>query len=476
MAPIEKSEHYSLIVIGGGSGGVAFSRRAGKYGIDTLLVEANRLGGTCVNAGCVPKKIMWSASRMANSIRQAGAYGFDVKPEQALTFDWPTFKAKRDAYVLRLNGIYARNLEREGVDYVFGWARFANEKIDGRHTIEVKLSEGGTKLYTADHICIATGGTPRIPEDVEGAEHGITSDGFFNLEQQPKSVAIVGAGYIATELAGVFHGLGTDTHILMREAALLRNFDPVIHHTITDLYVKKGIHIHKKFHFNNKIEKLSNGKVKLSFDSIDGPKTIEVDTLIWAIGRRPVSYNINVEVPGVELDANGKVVVDQYQNTSVPNIYSLGDLMSGGIELTPVAIATGRKLADRLFGPSKFKNEKQSFEEVPSVVFAHPELGTIGLTEGQARQKYGDDIKIYQAKFISMYWAPFEGDEKEPTIYKLIVTGKEEKVIGLHLVGEGSSEILQGFATAIKMGATKADFDNVVAIHPTSAEEIVTLV
>lgn len=476
MAPIEKAEHFPVLVIGGGSGGVAFARRAAKYGQKVVLIESKKLGGTCVNVGCVPKKVMWSASHIAGSVSHAREYGFDVDPELSKTFNWGSFKVKRDEYVQRLNGIYGRNLEREGVEYVFGKARFADEKIDGKHTVEVTLNEGGAKkLYTADHVCVAAGGTPRIPDEPEGAHLGLTSDGFFQLDHQPKSVAIVGGGYIGTELSGVFHGLGTETHLLLRGETLLRNFDEMIQNELTDLYVKKGINVHKEFEFLEKIERLDNGHLKLTFDTTDDVQNIEVEQLIWTIGRQPVSDTLNVEVPGLELDEWGKIVVDKYQNTKVPNIYSIGDLMADGVELTPVAIATGRKLANRLFGPPEFKDQTQSFENIPSVVFSHPEAGAVGMTEEQAREKYGDEVKIYKSKFVSMYYAPFGPEGKEPTVYKLIVVGKEEKVVGLHILGKDSSEILQGFGVAIKMGATKADFDNCVAIHPTSAEELVTM-
>jgi glutathione reductase (NADPH) len=472
MAPT--TEHFNYLVIGGGSGGVATARRAAKYGAKALVIEGNRLGGTCVNVGCVPKKVMWSASDMASKIRQAKSYGFVGVDEQlSTTFDWPSFKAKRDAYVHRLNGIYASNLEKEGVQYVFGWAKFKDAK-----TVEVALREGGTKYYTADHIVIAAGGHPKIPDNIPGAEHGITSDGFFELPTQPKDVAVVGAGYIGVELSGMFHGLGSNTHLFIRGETVLRAFDPIIQHTVTDTYVRHGIHVHKLFKFPSGIEKLDNGRIKITFTDADHPTptSVEVDTLVWTIGRAPLSSSLNVEVPGVKLDDKGKVVVDEYQNSSVANIYSLGDLASH-VELTPAAIAAGRRLANRLFGPEKFKNDKLDYTNIPSVVFAHPEVGTVGLTEGLARKKYGDqNIKVYQSKFVSMYYAPMSPEEKYPTVYKLIVAGEDEKVVGLHMVGDASSEILQGFGVAVKMGATKADFDSCVAIHPTAAEELVTLV
>lgn len=475
MAPTSSEDtHYTYLVIGGGSGGVASARRASKYGAKTLLIEGKELGGTCVNVGCVPKKVMWSASAMAKGIREARAYGFDVDASEADSFDWPSFKAKRDAYVKRLNGIYERNLLKEGVTYVAGWASFVDAK-----TVEVALNEPidgvKTKRYTADHILIATGGAPKIPDGIPGAEHGITSDGFFSLPTQPKKVAVVGAGYIGVELSGVFNGLGTETHLFIRGKTVLRAFDSVIQDTITDTYVKHGVHVHKQSKTFEKVEKLENGQLKITYEDQDGPNTVVVDTLVWTIGRRPLGELLNLDTVGIKTDEKGQIVVDEYQNTSVSNIYSVGDIV-GKVELTPVAIAAGRRLSNRLFGPAEHKNDKLDYTNVPSVIFSHPEAGSIGLTEAAAREEYGtENVKVYQSKFVGMYYAPMEPEEKDPTVYKIVVTGPEEKVVGLHLVGDASAEILQGFGVAIKMGATKADFDNVVAIHPTSAEELVTM-
>ncbi|CAN6643724.1 glutathione reductase [Trichomonascus vanleenenianus] len=475
MAPTSKAVdgHYQYLVIGGGSGGVSTARRAAKYGAKALVIEGDRLGGTCVNVGCVPKKVMWSASAMADKIRQAQAYGFQVDPALANTFQWGEFKAKRDAYVKRLNGIYARNLDKEGVDYVFGWAQFEDAS-----TITVKLREGGEKRYTADHIVIAAGGTPTVPEGIPGAELGITSDGFFELPTQPKKVAVVGAGYIGIELAGMFHGLGTETHLFIRGETVLRSFDPMIQHMVTDTYVKHGMNVHKKTDMSKfSVEKLENGQLRVNYtDEANGSSHLVVDKLIWTIGRKPLGSHLNIASIGIETDKKGKVITDEYQNTSVPHVYSLGDISDNHFELTPVAIAAGRKLANRLFGPEEYKHQKQDYFDIPSVVFSHPEAGTIGLTEQQAFDKFGkDNVKIYQSKFISMYYAPFEQEDKEFTVYKIICAGPEEKVVGLHLFGDDSAEILQGFGAAVRMGATKADFDNVVAIHPTAAEELVTM-
>ncbi|KAH3902223.1 glutathione-disulfide reductase GLR1 SCDLUD_002039 [Saccharomycodes ludwigii] len=463
--------HYEYLVIGGGSGGVASSRRAASYGAKTLLIEGKAMGGTCVNVGCVPKKVMWYASDLATRITHANEYGLyqNVEPKltkENLTFNWEYFKEKRDAYVKRLNGIYERNLTKEGVDYVFGWARFNK---DGQ--VEVTKSDtGDVDIYTADKILIATGGKPIYPTNIPGYELGTDSDGFFQMKTQPKKVVVVGAGYIGVELAGVFNGLGSETHLVIRGETLLRKFDDIIQNTITDYYVSEGIDIHKKSQVS-KVEKNGDGG-KLTITLNDGTVISEVDDIIWTIGRRSL-LGIGLENVGVKLNEKEQIVVDEYQRTNVSNIYSLGDVV-GKVELTPVAIATGRKLANRLFGPSIYKDQKQDFTNVPSAVFSHPEAGSIGLTEKQAIEKYGKaNVKVYTSKFTAMYYAMLE--HKSPTSYKLVCTGPEEKVVGLHLVGDNSAEILQGFGVAIKMGATKEDFDSCVAIHPTSAEEIVTL-
>lgn len=456
--------HYQYLVIGGGSGGVASARRAASYGASTLLIEAKAMGGTCVNVGCVPKKVMWYASDMAAHIRMAKDYGFTrVDPSLANDFDWVGFKAKRDAYVKRLNGIYERNMTKEGVDYLYGYASFTEDgKVQVKHRDEDKVS-----VFTADKILIATGGQSLLPQDIPGAELGQGSDGFFSLETKPRRVALVGSGYIGVELAGVFHGLGSETHLIVRKDTVLTKFDDLVQETVTSFYEKEGVFIHKQSGVK-RVEKVADG---LKVELLSG-ETLEVDELFWCIGRKSL-LGIKPDNIGLELNKRGQVVVNEWQETNVANVYSLGDVV-GNVELTPVAIATGRKLSNRLFGPEEFKNQKQDFNNVPSAVFSHPEGGSIGLSEKAAKAKYGEDkIKVYRSRFTSMYYAMSE--HKAPTAYKLVCLLPEEKVIGLHLVGDASSEILQGFGVAIKMGATKADFDDCVAIHPTSAEEIVTM-
>ncbi|PRT54351.1 Glutathione reductase [Wickerhamiella sorbophila] len=463
MAP---ATHYQYLVIGGGSGGVSSARRAASYGAKTLLIEGKYLGGTCVNVGCVPKKVMWNAGDMASKLQIAAkGYNFDLSSSMPIKFDWASFKVKRDAYVARLRQIYANNLEKEKVDYVEGWA----ELVD-KHTVRVKLNAGGEAVYTADRILIATGGAPIMPTNIPGAELGVTSDGFFEIATYPKAIAVVGAGYIGVEISGLLNALGVESHLIIRGDTVLRKFDDMIQQEVTNAYVKHGVKVHKGSNVQ-KIEKAANGRLTVHYGNDKESTAIEVDHLIWALGRHPLSKDMNLTEVGIELDSRGKVVTDEYQNTSVPNIFSVGD-MSEKVELTPVAVAAGRKLSDRLFN-NKPKS-KLSYENIPSVVFSHPEAGTIGLTEKQAREKF-DKVKVYQSKFINMFYAPCEQEDKDYTVYKLIVEGDNERVVGLHLFGDASSEILQGFGVAVKMGATKADFDSCVAIHPTAAEEIVTL-
>lgn len=464
----ESTKHYDYLVIGGGSGGVASCRRAASYGAKTLLIEGKAMGGTCVNVGCVPKKVSWYASDLATKLLHAHEYGlFQHLPlnKENMKFNWSYFKEKRDEYVKRLNGIYERNLDRENVDYVYGWASFTK---NGQ--IEVRKSDNSTEIYSADHILIATGGRSILPDTIPGYNYGIDSDGFFALKEKPNKVVLVGAGYIGVELAGVFHGLGSETHMVIRGETVLRKFDTCIQETITDHYENEGIHMHK----TAQVVKIEKDKItnKLQVFLGNGHIIEDVDQLIWTIGRKSL-LGLGLENIGIKLNKKDQIIVDEYQNTNIPGIYSLGDVI-GGVELTPVAIAAGRKLSNRLFGPSKFQNQKQDYTNIPSVVFSHPEAGSIGMTELEAIQKYSkENVKIYNSKFTAMYYAMLEN--KSPTRYKLICAGPEEKVVGLHIVGDSSAEILQGFGVAIKMGATKSDFDSCVAIHPTSAEEIVTL-
>ncbi|EER33864.1 glutathione reductase [Candida tropicalis MYA-3404] len=487
MPPVNPIKNFDYLVIGGGSGGVASARRAAKYGAKVLLIESKfkKLGGTCVNVGCVPKKVMWYASDMAHKKEALYSYGLSKDQEEVKfgDFDWSLIKEKRDAYVTRLNGIYENNLKREKVDFVYGFAQFLNENGDVEVTLSGEqelpfLEEGksynqGEKLvFSADKILIATGGTAIIPPSVPGSDLGIVSDGFFELKQQPKTVAIVGAGYIGVELSGVFQSLGTETNFIIRGDTVLRSFDEIIQKTVTDYYVDNlGVKMHKQ----SGVVKVEGEKDGKKLVHLKNGTVLEVDELIWTVGRKSL-IDIGLDKVGVKVNDKLQIVANEYQVTDNPKIFSLGDVV-GKVELTPVAIAAGRKLSNRLFGGEKFANDKLDYNNIPSVVFSHPEAGSIGLSTKEAIAKYGEEnIKIYNSKFTAMYYAMYDNPkEKSPTVYRIICAGPEEKVVGLHIVGDSSAEILQGFGVAIKMGATKQDFDNCVAIHPTSAEELVTM-
>lgn len=412
----------------------------------------------------MPKKITWSAAALAEQLHDAKSYGFAI--EQVAPFDWTTFAQKRAAYVKRLNGIYDKNLQNDKVEWLHGKATFIDKQ-----SVEVKLDDGSKEIIKAKKILIAVGGHPNVP-DVPGADLGVTSDGFFELYQQPKKVAVVGAGYIAVELAGMFNALGTETHLFIRHEKFLRTFDPMIQDKIKAEYQRQGMTIHT-LSSQSKVEDLGNGNKRLHYKDASGEGTLDVDCLLWAIGRSPELEGLGLDKIGVELAKNGHIKVNDYQETNVPDIFALGDACDKGFELTPVAIAAGRKLSDRVFGGKE--GAKLEYANIPSVVFAHPEVGSIGMTEPAAREKYGDDVKVYSTNFTAMYYSMMEQEQKGPTAYKLVCVGKDEKVVGLHILGVGSSEVLQGFGVAIKMGATKADFDSCVAIHPTSAEELVTM-
>jgi len=414
---------------------------------------------------CVPKKVTWNAAAIAETLHEAKAYGFSVK--ETAPFDWTTFKHKRDAYVKRLNGIYAKNLDKDNVEWLHGRAHLLSKS-----EVEVVLDDGTKETIRAKKILLATGGHPNIP-NIPGAELGITSDGFFDLEKRPNKVALIGAGYIAVEMAGMFHHLGSETHLFIRHGKFLRPFDPMIQDKIMEEYERQGIIIHR-YSSQQKIEKTEKGLKFYYADDKTQEGMIDLDCLLWAIGRNPEVEDLGLEKAGVKQDKKGHIIADDYQNTNVDGIYSLGDVC-GKVELTPVAIAAGRQLSNRLFGGPAFKDAHLDYTNIPSVVFAHPETGSIGMTEPEAREKFGDNVKVYSTDFTAMYYAMMDPEDKAPTAFKLICQGPEEKVVGLHVLGSGCSEMLQGFGVAIKMGATKKDFDGCVAIHPTSAEELVTL-
>ncbi|MCV2884574.1 glutathione-disulfide reductase [Aestuariibacter sp. AA17] len=444
---------FDYICIGGGSGGIASANRASRYGKKVAIIEAKVMGGTCVNVGCVPKKAMWYGAQVAEAIhRYAPDYGFDVSVN---SFNWKTLVESRERYISRVHNSYDNVLARNGITVIQGFARFVD-----KNTVEV---DG--KTYTADNILIATGGHP-IKPDIDGAEYGIDSDGFFALEAQPKRVVVVGAGYIAVELAGVLHALGSETHLAVRQFAALRHFDPMLSETLKELMAEDGPTLHTQC-TPERVVKNDDDSLTLHFQN---GQQIETDCIIWAIGRAPSTQSLGLAEIGVDMDEKGFINVDEYERTNIEGIYALGDVI-GKVELTPVAVKAGRLLAERLFNDKP--DAKMDYNLVPTVVFSHPPIGTIGLTEPEAKDKYGDDIKVYNSEFGAMYTAVTT--KRQITRMKLICAGKEEKIVGLHGIGFAMDEILQGFAVAIKMGATKADFDACVAIHPTSGEEYVTL-
>jgi len=444
---------YDFLVIGGGSGGLAAARRAAAHGARVAIVEFDRLGGTCVNRGCVPKKVMWYAASVAHALDDAPDYGFSVERG---AHDWAGLVERRADYIERLNGIYARNLERDGVALITGRARFVDA-----HTVDV---EG--RQYSAGRILVAVGGEPIVP-DVTGAELGITSDGFFELAACPSRVAVIGAGYIAVELAGMLHALGAEVHLLLRRDLVLRHFDADLRDALMESLAADGIEVHTHL----QVERLVREGRGITVAGRDDTRIEGLDTVMWAVGRRPLTAGLGLEDVGVDLDDRGHVRVDDYQDTNVDGIHALGDVC-GRFELTPVAIAAGRHLADRLFGGDPEAHLR--YENIPTVVFSHPPMGTVGLTEAQAREHFGQHaVRIYRTRFTPLYHALTR--HKTPTAMKLVCAGEDERVVGCHIFGHGADEMLQGFAVAVRMGATKADFDATVAIHPTSAEELVTL-
>lgn len=447
------TQRFDYLVIGGGSGGIASARRAAEYGAKVALFESGVIGGTCVNVGCVPKKVMWNAAEISATLKHSDGYGFNVKTEG---FDWPILKQKRDAYIERLNGIYHRNLKNSGVTEISAHAQFVDHQ-----TI---VADG--ERYTAPHILIGTGGYPRLP-DIPGAELGISSDGFFELETQPKKVAVVGAGYIATELAGVLQALGSSTSLFIRRESALRSFDKDVTDLVMESLESGGIDLQRNTQLTS-IIKQADGCLSLTTDT--GKELNDYDCLVWAIGRVPNSRQLDLEAAGVNIDLNGYIPTDNFQNTNVEGIYAVGDV-TGRVELTPVAIAAGRRLSDRLFDGQA--DAHLDYDNIASVVFTHPPIGTVGLTEMQAQEQFPGQVKVYKSKFVNLYYGVL--DQKPATVCKLVCVGSDEKIVGCHIAGDSADEMIQGFAVAVKMGATKADFDNTVAIHPTASEELVTM-
>ncbi len=443
---------YDLIAIGGGSGGIACARRAAKHGAKAAVVEFDRLGGTCVNRGCVPKKIMWHVADTVHTMANASGYGFQVTHTP---FDWPGFVARREQYIQRLNGIYETNLGKDSIDILTGLGRLLDA-----NTIDVN-----GKQYTAERILLAPGGEPTVPA-IPGAELGMTSDGFFEMKSLPKKVAIVGAGYIAVELAGMLHTLGSDVTLIIRREHFLREFDEILSSTLTEAMQEDGLTIVN----HTEIAALKGSAGNIDIETLKGETLSGFSELIWAIGRTPLTADLGLQQAGVKTDAAGYIPTDEWQATNVSNIFAIGDV-TGRAQLTPVAIAAGRRLSDRLYGG--MADRKLRYENIASVVFSHPPIGSVGLTEAEAREAYGDSVNVYRTKFTPMYHAFTPHPQK--TAMKLVVEGEDERVVGVHMIGMGVDEMLQGFAVALNMGARKRDFDDTVAIHPTSSEELVTL-
>ncbi|WP_312247595.1 glutathione-disulfide reductase [Streptococcus parasuis] len=447
-------KEFDIISIGGGSGGIATMNRAAMHGAKAAVIEASYLGGTCVNLGCVPKKIMWYGSQIAEAIQNYGPeYGFT---SQEVTFDFSTLRKNREAYIERSRISYGNTFNKNGVEVINGFARFVDNQ-----TVEIN-----GELIRAKHIVIATGARPDVPS-IPGSELGIVSDDVFAWEELPSSVAVLGAGYIAVEMAGLLHGLGVQTDLFVRRNRPLRNFDTYIVEALMEEMNRTNLPLHTgKTPIS--LEKTQDGHIQIHFE--DGSSHV-AQQVLWAIGRKPNVDKLNLEAIGVQLTPSGHIAVDEFQETGISGIYALGDV-TGEKELTPVAIKAGRLLAERLFNNKP--TAKMDYNTIPTVVFSHPAIGTVGLTEDEAISQYGkDNVKVYTSAFTSMYTAL--GKHRQMAKFKLVTAGENEQVVGLHGIGYGVDEMIQGFAVAIKMGATKEEFDAVVAIHPTGSEEFVTM-
>jgi glutathione reductase (NADPH) len=440
---------YDLFTIGAGSGGVRASRLSSEFGARVAVAEERYLGGTCVNAGCIPKKLLVYASHYGSDFEDSAAYGWTLGSR---SFDWAALIENKDREIERLNGVYARLLDAAGVERIEGRAR-----VVAPHTVAV-----GERRFTVANILVATGSWPNVP-DVPGVEHAITSNEAFHLKSLPERVAIVGGGYIAVEFAGIFHGLGVETVQLYRGPLFLRGFDDDVRSVLAEEMRKGGIDL--RFEATvERIEKTGSGLVA----TLNDGSAVEVDQILYATGRLPLTGDLGLEEAGVELDPKGAVVVDAYSRSSIPSIWAIGDA-TDRINLTPVAIHEGIALANTLFND---RPTTPDHEDVPSAVFSHPPIGTVGLTETEARERYGE-VEIYRSRFRPLRHTLTGRDET--TLMKLIVDRPSDRVVGAHMVGPDAAEILQGLAVAVKCRATKAQFDATIGIHPTAAEEFVTM-
>lgn len=440
-----------LFVIGAGSGGVRTARMCAQQGLRVVVAESQYLGGTCVNVGCVPKKLFVSASSFREEFRAAKGFGWQVGES---SFDWPTLRDNKNREIQRLNDIYGNLLDKAGVELVEGWA-----KILGPDSVEVN-----GQVYRCKKILIATGGIPFVPE-FPGREYAITSNEAFYLDSLPDRIVIVGGGYIAIEFAGIFNGLGVETHLLYRGELFLRGFDQDVREVLKEEVEKQGVMLH----FSTDIETIEKMDDGLFRTVLNNGESIEAGLVMYATGRRPNIEGLGLENTTIETRSNGAIVVDDYFQTAEPSIYAIGDVI-GRVELTPVAINEGMALTKTLVTgvPTTI-----DYTNIPTAVFSQPNTASVGLTEEQAREKYGDNLRIYRSKFRAMKETLGGGDNK--VFMKLIVVNDNDRVVGCHMVGEGAGEIIQGIAIAVKMGATKADFDATIGIHPTAAEEFVTM-
>lgn len=442
---------HDLIVLGAGSGGLATAFRAASHGARVALLEPSALGGTCVNVGCVPKKAMWYAAQMAEAQQLARDYGFGLTPGR---LDWEAFVARRQRYIDGIHASYRKRIEAAGIELVP-----ALGNISAAQTVQVE----GRALH-APHIVLATGAHSR-KLDVPGFDLGIDSDGFFDLEACPSRVAIVGGGYIAVELGGLLHALGAEVDILAR-SRLLHGFDTGMTDALGELMRDEGIGVH--YRCDVRSVRRENDGLHLDCDAATGDKAY--DQVLWAVGRVPNSGRLGLDAVGVACDEEGHVEIDAFQNTSAEGIHAVGDVTARPA-LTPVAIAAGRHLADRLFGNRP--DAAMDYDNIPSVVFGHPPLASVGLDEKTAREHHGESVRCYHSRFTPMQLALSDNPRK--ALMKMVCAGQDERVVGVHILAPGADEMIQGFAVAVKMGARKADFDATVAVHPSSAEELVLM-
>jgi len=442
---------FDLFVIGAGSGGVRAARFAAGYGARVAVAESRYLGGTCVNVGCVPKKLLVYGAHFAEDFEQAQGFGWSLGEAK---FDWPTLIANKDREIQRLNGIYRNLLLGSGVTLLEGHARLLDE-----HRVEF-----AGQCYSARHILIATGGWPRIPA-IPGREHAISSNEAFFLEQLPRRVLVVGGGYIAVEFASIFHGLGAETSLLYRRELFLRGFDGAVREHLRDELSKRGLDLQ----FNTDIERIDKQADGSLLATLQDGRVLATDCVFYATGLRPMLDNLGLENTGVELDERGFIKVDEHFQTSAPSILALGDVI-GRVQLTPVALAEGMAVARRLFKAEEYR--PVDYQMIPTAVFSLPNIGTVGLTEEQAKAA-GHAVKIYESRFRPMKLTLTECQER--TLMKLVVDAGNDRVLGCHMVGPEAGEIVQGLAVALKAGATKRIFDETIGVHPTAAEEFVTM-